>query len=239
MRRYFFNKPLREGIIKSRPNRFIMQVYSKGIEYECHCPSTGRIGNINFNDIACLFSEQPVHKGRRTSYTVEAISLDKISVKDKNWIGINQYKTNDYIEYFIRNGTLDHLIKSKEIIKREVKLGKSKIDFLVDGTYIEVKTFLDSIPTTLDIHLKKNQKFVSYERISQHYLDLSKHNSSILLLCFMYERKPLDTLFLPYYNDKLKDIVTKATTKGVQTWQINLKINSSSIEYITSKFLNL
>jgi sugar fermentation stimulation protein A len=64
-----------EGLIKSRPNRFIMFVEEGGTTRECHCPSTGRIGDIEFRDVPCLLSEAEGH-GRRTRCTVEAISLD-------------------------------------------------------------------------------------------------------------------------------------------------------------------
>ncbi|MEI6850117.1 MAG: DNA/RNA nuclease SfsA, partial [archaeon] len=48
--KYLFKEPLKEGVIKSRPNRFIMLVLIDGKLEKCHCPSTGRIGNIKFED---------------------------------------------------------------------------------------------------------------------------------------------------------------------------------------------
>jgi sugar fermentation stimulation protein A len=237
---YNFLKPLSEGTIIDRPNRFIMIVQSNDVVYECHCPSTGRIGSIDFKNIACLFSEQNVHKSRRTKYTVEAISLDNIVKKYKKWIGINQYKVNDYIEHFIDEGLFDDIIPTRYKVRREVKLGKSKIDFLIDDTYLEVKTFLDSIPVNNNVKVNKVRKFISYERISQHYLDLSNCNtSSVLLLCFIYDKEQLNSLFLPFYNDELKKIVTNATKNGVKTWQVNLNMSPTRISFINKYLLTL
>jgi len=99
--KYLFKEKLIEGIIKSRPNRFIMNVeINKKIE-KCHCPSTGRIGNIIWKDIPCLLSKSE-NTNRKTKFTVEAF-------KTKNqYIGINQTKANEYIEFFLKNNFVNY-----------------------------------------------------------------------------------------------------------------------------------
>ena len=62
----------------------------------CHCPSTGRIGNIEFKDIPCLLSESD-NDSRKTKYTVEVIHTDAV------WVGINQTKANSYLAFFLKN----------------------------------------------------------------------------------------------------------------------------------------
>ncbi len=99
MNKYKFKDNLTEGIITSRPNRFIMLVNFNGKIEEAHCPSTGKIGNIEFNNIPCLVSKSN-NKNRRTKYTVEAISLDNPNKKEKSWIGINQNRINEYVKFF-------------------------------------------------------------------------------------------------------------------------------------------
>ena len=68
---YLFKEPLIEGTIKSRPNRFIMNVLVDGKVEKSHCPSTGRIGNLKFEEIPCLLSRSH-SPDRKTKYTVEA-----------------------------------------------------------------------------------------------------------------------------------------------------------------------
>ncbi|MFE4129680.1 hypothetical protein [Peribacillus sp. YIM B13482] len=46
-----------EGVILKRGNRFIMEVEVEGGVYDCHCPTTGRIGSIVFRNISCLLSK--------------------------------------------------------------------------------------------------------------------------------------------------------------------------------------
>jgi len=102
---YRFPRPLSEGLIKARPNRFLMDVERDGTIFRCHCPATGRIGDLVFEDVPCLLSESS-NKERKTQCTVEAISLDQVEVTNKSWIGINQTMTNRYLEHFILAGQL-------------------------------------------------------------------------------------------------------------------------------------
>lgn len=131
---FTFRQPLIEGVIRSRPNRFLMNVEVNGVDHLAHCPVTGKIWNIDFEDsnIPCLLSqpEMPISssKKRKTSWTVEAISMQLPKEKEKTWIGINQSKVNSYIEHFLMNTNLQ-FAPPGEIVKREVKIGQSRLDF--------------------------------------------------------------------------------------------------------------
>ena len=245
MKKYLFEKPLEEGIIKKRPNRFIMFVDINGKIEKCHCPSTGKISDLKFEDIPCLvsFSDNPE---RKTKYTVEAFSLDPLEKKEKSWIGINQTKANAYIEFFLKTNQLDRIIKNVETIKREVSLGKSRIDFLINNKdYLEVKTPLKDIPC--NNHPKcipdKKYKFLSFDRLIKHFQDISKDitqgNRAILLMCYIFNAKRFE---VPPSNEREKKIVNaakKANKKGLENWQINLKIDKEGVGLINYFQLNL
>ncbi len=243
MRRYLFNKFLTEGLIKNRPNRFIMMVEINGKIERCHCPSTDQIASIVFQDIPCLISELDDRK-RKTKFTVEAISLDKKEKQNKNWIGINQTKTNEYIEFFLKSNQLNNIFQEIKKIKREVKLNNSRIDFLVnDKDFLEVKTLLKDIPSENHPNYKRREsKFNSFDRITKHFNDLSesikKDSRAILLLCYLYNSKPF---VVPKENPAEKIIKTakRASSKGLEQWQINLKIDKKGIELINYFKLNL
>lgn len=239
MSHYKFSNLLVEGIIVSRPNRFIMDVIINGLHHECYCPSTGRIGNIDFRNIPCLISKSNNVEKKRTRYTVEAISLDILSKKHKSWIGINQTKVNAYIEFFLRTGQLNAIISSNKLIKREVILGKSKIDFLVDGSYLEVKSFLDTLSVPKRIKLIKISKFNSHKRFMQQYLDLSSEKNSKMILCFLYRKAALKSINLPQYNDELLNAISISTDLGVETWQVNLELNSEGVRLTKCFKLNI
>lgn len=54
---YLFEKPLQEGILLKRNSRFTMDVLLDGVTVKCHCPTTGRIGDVDTKNIACLVSK--------------------------------------------------------------------------------------------------------------------------------------------------------------------------------------
>ena len=42
-----FNPLLKEGVILSRRGQFVIFAKVDGVEQRCHCPTTGRVGNID------------------------------------------------------------------------------------------------------------------------------------------------------------------------------------------------
>jgi sugar fermentation stimulation protein A len=222
--RYKFIKPLIEGTIKSRPNRFIFMVDINGSLEKCHCPSTGRIGDIKFDNVPCLLSENS--PDRITKYTVEAISSDR-----KNWIGINQNKANHYIEFFLKTRQLSKIAAGN--VERERTLGYSKIDFLVKNTYVEVKSPLMEIPME-GFEGKEFSKFNSFERMIKHFRELSNAlhygYKAVVLLCYMYDAKPFSPPDIDKDNWRMQREAMMATRKGVETWQANLRIGKDGVE---------
>ncbi len=231
---YKFNSPLTEGLILSRPNRFIMLVKVNGSVEKCHCPATGRIGNIHFENIPCLLSEGK-GKERKTKYTVEAISLDLPEKKNKKWIGINQTAANRYIEFFLKTGQLPEMAGKTREVKREVKLGKSRIDFLVGNKYIEVKTPLTTLPTKGHIKYKEHSKFDSFDRLIKHFRELSKNlknSKAVLLMCYLYDAPAFQPPATDKYNKRIKDAAKSAAMNGVENWQINLEIGRQGVRLV-------
>ena len=73
---YRFPSPLLRGTILSRPNRFVMLVKSRGGGVRCHCPTTGRLGDLEPAGLPSLYSKAQ-NKQRKTAYTVEATSTSE------------------------------------------------------------------------------------------------------------------------------------------------------------------
>jgi len=225
--KYKFKEPLIEGLIKSRPNRFLMEVKIGKELVICHCPSTGRIGDLVFEDIPCLLSKSTNEK-RKTPYTVEAISLDFIKTKSKKWIGINQMKMNDYVKFFLENKKFSKMIKGKNI-QREKKLGNSRIDFLIDKDYLEVKMPLITLPSKNIAKKANHSKFNSFDRLIKHFGDLAGNlkegNKAIVLLAYMYPAKPFERPKKDKTNSRILKAANEAQSKGVENWQANFKID--------------
>lgn len=231
---YPFESKLIKGLIIKRRNRFIMEVEVDGDIYPCHCPCTGRIGNVVFKNIPCLLSHASDPK-RKTPYTVEAISVNH----GVSYLGINQNAANRYVEYFIKNNALAKMIAHGETVQREQTLGNSRLDFKVSDTYLEVKTPLIELNCEIaeDIEQKKASEFASFERFIKHIHELSNslqdHERAILLSCFMYDSPefvpPMQSKHSEYIQENVKDVVTA----GVELWQINLDIQEDEVSLIS------
>jgi sugar fermentation stimulation protein A len=235
--RYRFPSKLIEGLILSRPNRFIMQVRIGKQIYRCHCPVTGRISHLKFVNIPCLLS-RATNPERSTPYTVEAYSLDPIGRKNKRWIGINQNKANDYVAYFLEKGKLGKMLGPVTSLEREVQLGHSRIDFLVnDRIYLEVKTPVNVIPC--DGHAQcvvKPAPLTSFDRMIRHFGDISKSiakgKRAIILLCNIYPAKPFVVPKTTGREVLIKKAARKARDRGMENWQINLQLTPDGVTFL-------
>ncbi|MDA4125260.1 MAG: DNA/RNA nuclease SfsA [Thaumarchaeota archaeon] len=227
---YPFNPPLSEGIVMSRPNRFVMMVQSKGRTLRCHCPTTGRLGDLDLHGIPCLFSNAR-NTARKTAFTVEAVSAGKTRERPKSWIGINQTAANRYIEHLLRTGQLSRMVKGE--VKREVRLGSSRIDFQVGRTYLEVKTPLIVLPSAPGVRSVSRSRFNSYDRLIKHMTELSKSlkdgKRAVIVMCYLYDAKRFKPPSGDSDNSRILDVARKAEETGVETWQVNLNLDRNGV----------
>ncbi|WP_411681332.1 DNA/RNA nuclease SfsA [Clostridium thailandense] len=233
---FIFETPLIEGVIRKRKNRFIMEVEIDGEICDCHCPTTGSIGNIVLQDIPCLLSKSR-DTARKTLYTVEAISLDLPSENNKSWIGINQNAANRYVEHFLKTGQFSAMVEKGDTVKREQKLGNSKLDFLVDNIYIEVKTPLQCLQVPIGEHIKtkKVTELNSTDRFVRHINELAEslkeNERAILITCFIYDNpgfKPVGSKRKEYVREQVESCLER----GLETWQVNLRITPTELSII-------
>jgi sugar fermentation stimulation protein A len=232
-----FGQVLIEGTITSRPNRFIMNVLVDGEARRCHCPTTGRVGDIIFKNIPCLVEQS--HDPKRSTWgTVEAVSLDPLGKTEKTWIGIDQGRANDIVSFFIASGQLEDMLGAVKTIKREVKMGNSRIDFLInDDTLMEVKTPLLMLTVKGHPEHSSTKGFTSFERMMRHFTEISEHipegKRGIVLLCYIFDA-PLFQVPLAKNSlaDEMKASVRRATEKGVENWQANFKMDQTGVELL-------
>lgn len=224
---YRFPRALKKGVVVSRPNRFIMMVESEGKVLRCHCPTTGRLGDFDVAGLRCLFSSANGGK-RKTSGTVEAISLDAAG---DSWIGINQNAANRYVEFFLKSGALRRISEGE--VKREVRLGKSRIDFLVGHAYIEVKTPLITLPGGAYVKRVRRSKFDSFDRLIKHMGELRRSLSSgkraVIALCYLYDAKPFRPPLRDRTNSRILAAARRAEEAGVERWQVNMKVDQHGV----------
>ncbi|MFD4600860.1 DNA/RNA nuclease SfsA [Streptomyces sp. NPDC058464] len=229
----YFPEPLTPAAVIRRPNRFIIDVDIEGKSVACHCPTTGRIGNLVVDGLPCLLSRS--HSStRKTSYTVEALSVDPPGTPRPAWIGINQTAANRYVEQALRSGLLPRIVTA-ESVRREVRLGASRLDFLVNNdTYVEVKTPLDNLQVTLGEHIRTRPRppLAATDRLVKHIGELGRsleaHERAILLICFLYDNPGFRVQQSSHHAD-VEAKVAQAVNRGVEIWQINFELDHSGV----------
>ena len=235
MIKFSFKQDIIEGIIKSRKGQFVIFAELNGEIHRCHCPTTGRIGNIDIDGRPCLLSKTE-NTSCKTQYTVEAISLNNPKDKNKEWIGINQNVINRYVEYYLLNNSFKDMINTNNCkILREQAIGTSKLDFLVENTYIEVKMPLQYLQVDIPdyINTKKQTQFNSTDRFIKHITELGKtlekNQRAILLTCFVYDNPGFKVMERSKNYNKINNIVKQNVSLGVELWQANFEINTKYI----------
>lgn len=233
-----FDKKLIRAVIKSRINRFIFIIDINGEDVEAHCPTGGIIAGIshkNIKDLMCLVSDHGSNTYRRTRYTVEAISLDE----GKTYMGINQTKSNRYVEEFLKDEEVASKLHISDSIKREKKLGNSRIDFKVDDCYIEVKTMVAEYYCETPDKIKSlmKQSHPSVERMQKHVNELANelrtnNSRAVIINVFQYDapnfEPPIED---PFYAEFVEDLKS-AKDAGLKQYQMNIRITEEYAELI-------
>ena len=227
---YKFKEPLIEAILIKRNSQFTATVKLNGKEIEVHVPNTGRIADVNLKNIPCLLSYHD-DKKRKLKYDIDAVLLSD----DDNWIGINQILSNKLVQYFLETNQLTEMVDSTEPILREVKLGKSKIDFKIGNVYIEVKTPLILVNVKYGKKIKTKKKSISSstERMAKHVKDLANslqdEERAIVLIVNQYRCTENKSSHKDIHFKKMKKIVEDSINKGVEFWNLELNFTPEGV----------
>ena len=121
----------------SRPNRFLVKCGLGGQEVEAFLPNPGRLQELLLPGSNLRLAREGVSASRRTEYTVVGVERDNCLVM------LHTHLTNEVVGRLLEN----HLVPGFEgaaIVRREVKVGHSRFDFLLrDQTgeiHLEVKS---------------------------------------------------------------------------------------------------
>ena len=117
---------LKKGTFQSRPNRFVAEIKYKGKIETAHVHDPGRLKELLIKGAEVLFT----HSNGKLKYYIKAVKTGN------EWVLIDSAQhSNIALKIF---EYLPEFSKIKQI-KKEVKLGNSRIDFTIDGVPLEVK----------------------------------------------------------------------------------------------------
>ncbi len=201
---------LKRGVFINRQNRFVGTLkYNEKIEF-AHIHDPGRLKELLLKGVEVLFTKS---KGK-LKYYIKAVK------KENEWILIDSALHSKIALQIIK--ILPEFSDIK-IIKKEVPLGNSRIDFLLDNIPLEVK----------GCSLVKNKLALfpdaPTERGKRHVEEIIKHNGILLFLIFRKASR-----FSPN-NDtdpKFAEKLSEARKKGIPIIPLQIHFDGENIFYM-------
>ena len=139
------------------------------------------------------------------------------------------------MEHFLEAGAFDEVLGSVTQVRREVPLGGSRLDFLVnDEVYLEVKTPLVQLQTQVPHYVPRlpEAPFSSTERAMRHLRELASsladHERAVILYCLYY-----DNFGFRYYHgttyQEVLATVDQCRAAGVELWQADFEVTPQGV----------
>ncbi len=209
--------PTERAIFIKRPNRFVVVCHLNGKTIRAFLPNPGRLWELLLPG-AVLYLEKSLQPERKLPYTVVAIEREKQPVM------AHTHRTNDLVEYLLRKGMIPSL-QGTEIIRREVRHGNSRFDFLLrraeEEIYLEVKSCtlfgkkVAMFPDAVSIRGKKHLEELAELKSRR------KSGAVVFLICW-----PQAIFFMPDYHTDLEFSKTLLAARGKVSflpvgWEIN------------------
>lgn len=200
---------LKEGIFLDRPNRFVSHIQYKSKTYVAHIHDPGRLTELLVRGRKVLFNES----NGKLEYYIRAVNCNN------EWVLIDTAQHSKIAMHLFKN--LSEYSEVKEI-KAEVPIGKSRIDFILDGMLLEVKgvtLMKEGIALFPD---------APTERGMRHVIEIINSEGKLLFLIFR-EAKFFGPNFEtdPRFSQKLSE----ARAKGIQIITARISFDGSQLYY--------
>lgn len=179
----------------SRPNRFLVKCDLDGLVVEAFLPNPGRLQELLLPGSNLYLAREGISASRKTEYTVVGVECGN------NLIMLHTHLTNEAVGCLLEN----HLVPGLEgaaVVRREVRVGHSRFDFLLKDQegeiHLEVKSctlfgnsvamFPDAVTTRGARHLRE-------------LADLSRQGFRSAVIFVV--QWPRATVFMPDYHTDL------------------------------------
>lgn len=200
---------LKKGVFLTRQNRFVSEIKYKQEIKSAHIHDPGRLTELLIKGREVLFTDS---RGK-LDYYVKAVKI-----KDE-WVLID---TAIHSKIALVIFPLLPDIKNANEIKREVQIGKSRIDFVIDGVPLEVKgvTLVKG-----DLALFPD---APTERGTRHVQEIIDNNGMLLFLVFRRAKS-----FKPNFetDPKFSTKLSEARNKNITIYVVQLSFDGKTIYY--------
>jgi sugar fermentation stimulation protein A len=200
---------LMKGTFISRPNRFIGEIRYKGLVESAHIHDPGRLKELLIEDVQVLFT----YSRGKLKYYIKAVKADD------EWVLIDTALHSNIAEKVFN---LIPEFSNVNEIRREVKIGKSRIDFLLDGVPLEVKGVTlvkDNIALFPD---------APTERGARHVREIIEHNGIIFFLIFRKAKGFVPNIEM---DSKFSKNLSEAKDKGIKIIPVQIEFDGKMIYY--------
>ncbi len=200
---------LKKGIFLTRPNRFVAEIQHDGKRELAHVHDPGRLKELLIKGAEVLFT----HSRGKLKYYIKAVK------KEEKWILIDSAQHSKIARILF--SFLPEFSNIKEI-RKEVPLGNSRIDFMLDGTPLEVKG--------VTLVEKRIALFpdAPTERGTRHVKEIIEYQGMLLFLIFRRARE-----FMPNtkMDAKFSEALHKAREKHIKIYCIQIRFDGESLFY--------
>lgn len=221
-----WENPLTEATILKRYKRFLADIKLGDDLITTHVPNTGSMTSCWEPNWQCAVSKSSNLK-RKMPYTLE------LTHNGESWIGVNTLNANRLVYEWLRMKLIPEL-HGYELIKPEIKVEDSRIDFYLDNhptrspCYVEVK----SVTLKLD-GMAQFPDSVS-ERGQKHLKDLMKLRSQGFraVMFYVIQREDVQKMMPAHTIDKkYGELVKEAHVSGVEFFSYQCKINTHEMTF--------
>jgi len=201
------------AVFLSRPNRFVGEILVNKQTVTCHISDTGRLKEILTTGRRILVTKNPLHL--KTDYRLIACEMDE-------WVLINTAIHTHIARAAIRKGVLGFV---PETVRPEVRVGNSRLDFLVDNhLFVELKgtnLVLDSQCRFPDAPTTRGHRHL------EELIQLKKNGKDAMILILGLRNCPC---FAPNrdMDPAFTDLFQKALKSGVQYRGFRIKLDLPS-----------
>lgn len=217
-----WDTPLTQAILLRRYKRFLADIHINGEIITAHVPNTGSMTSCWGPEWKCALSKSDNPK-RKMPYTLE------FTHNGVTWIGVNTANANKLAHQWLKKQLIPELKGYKDIIP-EKNIGKSRIDFFLDGhstdpaCYVEVKSVtlkLDGVAQFPDAVSERGQKHL------EELMKLKKKGLRAVML-YIVQREDVEMMKPAHSIDSVYGkLLQQAYDAGVEilVYQCKLDIN--------------